>query len=470
MDESLKQLIKDFGKQQNQHPFLLVDLSGGKENTHTNVLKSLLQFNDYMFFGSFLTDVLNMHPEWDKDKKTIIGTQHRAVGLKRDKNTNGFIDLYIQYEDKQGETHVVVIENKINGATDTQKQMLRYIATVKDKDIKQQAGFDDWVSTTIEIAQNGDTNKRNEIKTECQNRHFVYLTLDNNSKIPEEESLPSFLYDEKAPLIDYNPISYQDNVLPWLKETVLRDFPYSDDGIALAGLRQYIASLERLLSKNETVTKKEDDYVREYFSNNKSWDSYVSFYKSIDDLEDEPNLESDIDKMDICKRLARALRRAAEKQITEGSVPDGWVIHLSPTLMVLYKPAWMNIARGSYSIPFVNFNLRPESFFKNSDISWHLHIEHFSEKEWETWINANKSSRFRPTNHNRTAYLDLGPFPNDYQNAAGRRESILRFIDKHKNIIDIIDAEVDKISSNKMKYSNDKEIRVDLFKQLIAKL
>ena len=471
MDKSLQKLIQDYRKQQNQHPFLLVDLSGGKENTHTNILKSLLQFNDYMFFGSFLTDVLNM-PGWNHAMdKVVLDTQRPAVGLKPDKNTNGFIDLYVEYKDEQGEAHIVVIENKVNGAADTKKQMLRYIASTKHLAIDNTADFDRWVKNVIEASKK-DQYLQSSIKQDCRNRHFVYLTLDNSKK-PEEKSLPHFLYgDEDNPIIDYNPISYQENVLQWLKEAVLRGFPYHDDGIAIAGLRQYIASLERLLSKNVTVTKDVENYVGAYFAEKGgiSWDSYVELYRSIGDLERDPDSSSDVDTMDTVKRLARALRITAEKQITEGSVPAGWVIHLSPTLLVLYKAEWMNIARGSYSIPFVSFYASPTTFFKKGEIKWELHIEHFSEKEWKEWLNKTNSKEFKSTNHDRTAYLELGSFDINPQDASGRKKSIETLISQKNVVIDTVDKAVDDIIRNKTKYSDDREIRVALFRLLASML
>ena len=209
MDKDLLKLIHNYGKQQNQHPFLLVDLSGGKENTHTKILMSLLQFNNYMFLSSFLKDVLNV-PDWNKDKdKVKITTQYPAVGLKTQKRTKGYIDLYLKYIDQQNQPHIVVIENKINGAIDTQRQMLRYIASVKKYAIKDSTKFKQWVQYVIRPLEKNQ-NDQNKIKGQCQNRHFVYLTLDN-SKTPEDDSLPPFLL--KNSIIDYNPISYQDNLL-----------------------------------------------------------------------------------------------------------------------------------------------------------------------------------------------------------------------------------------------------------------
>ena len=334
LDKELKGLIDNYGKQQNQHPFLLVDLSGGKENTHTNVLMSLLQFNDFMFFDSFLTEVLAL-PERHKVINSVkISTQFPAVGLKKNKRTNrkayGFIDLYIKYIGINNDAHTIVIENKINGATDTDKQMLRYIASVKKSPIKETQAFDYWVNTVVNRSET-DSTCHNNIANECQNCHFVYLTLDG-SKVPEADSLPPFLYNENKPVIDYHPISYQDDILPWLKETVLHRCPYHDDGIVVAGLRQYIASLGSSLSRIISISSVVNDYVNNYANKkNNITDAYNGIWDSINKLEDYSDSLTDDNEIDKCNRLARELRKAAEGLITKNSVPDGWVLHISPT-------------------------------------------------------------------------------------------------------------------------------------------
>ena len=470
LNNTLKKLIVDYGQQQNQHPFLLVDLSGGKENTHTNILLSLLRFNGYMFFKSFLTDVLNV-PDWDE--KTIevnFSTQKKAVGLKSSKKSNGFIDLYIKYNDKNNREQIIVIENKINGAADTQQQMLRYIASVKENKINNQNAFDDWVKNTITPAKDGDIDKLQIIQQDCQNRHFVYLTLDN-SKIPEEDSLPSFLYEKllhEKPIIDYNPISYQDSLLQWLKDVVLPSCPYYDDGLVVAGLRQYIASLEGLLSKNinisDTVEKFVEDVVSEKGTVN---DAYKSLLEAIVAIGDYSKTLSDDNKLDTCNRLARELRKAAEELIIKDSVPDDWVLHLSPTMLVLYKPDWMRIARGSYSIPFVNLFVSPSaSFVDGKKINWELHIEHFSPDNWNDWSSVNGKETLHPTNHDRTAFYNLGTFEVQTPDANGRKMCIDKVIKDRADIIRIVDNVVDAIDRNRTNYKNDKEIRIELFNKL----
>ena len=471
LDQNLKKLIEEYGKQQNQHPFLLVDLSGGKENTHTNILFSLLRFNDYMFFGSFLKDVLNV-PDWDRERSSVlISTQKRAVGLKRNKNTTGFIDLYIKYFDNNTTEQIIVIENKINGATDTEKQILRYIASVKDPAIEKPADFDMWENEVI-IPSKNDPSYYDEISRQCLNRHFVYLTSDG-SKDPDEQSLPPFLRD--GTIIDYNPISYQDNVLPWLKDTVLRRCPYHDDGIVVAGLRQYIASLEGLLSKNITISSIVNEYVNGIvYANNTINGAYKSLWKSIDDINEYSNALLNDNEKDTCYRLSRELKKAAEERITKNSVPEGWALHLSPTLLVLYRPEWMRIAQGSYSIPFVNLYVKPDSFLEGGTLSWQLHIEHFSPEVWAEWDELNNkpgvNKKFSPTNHKRTACYKLGQFDMDGQDADSRKKHIGSVIAAKDGIITIIDEVVGSIDSNKMKYKNDKEVRIELFKQLANRL
>ena len=457
-NESLKKLIKQYEKQ-NEHPFLLVDLSGGKENTHTNILMSLLQFKNYIL-NSFLSEVLGL-PTWNEVDLVTISTQQIAIGLKPDKKTNGYIDLYIKYKDSQGEEHIVVLENKINGATDTKKQMLRYIASVKNPTIDEIA-FDGWAKGII-----NDESKREELKRECRNRHFVYLTLDT-SKVPEKESLPPILYNENNPIIDYYPITYQDNILQWLKERVLRDCPYHDNGLVIAGLQQYIASLEGLLSKNVKVNDEVLEYVREFFKKGMiSWATYKDLTDNhINPLVNDSRTTSDDNKRYTYRRLARELRKAAEIIVTEKCVPDGWVLHFTPTVMVLYKQEWMDIARGSYSIPFVNFGATPEDFLSIGSIQWQFQIEHFSPEEWKKI----GSSKFTSTNHDRTAYYKLSDsFTIPSTDAEGRQKCILEFINKDKTqeIIKVIDNAVNFINSNKTLYSDDRAIRVELLKQLV---
>ena len=107
---------------------------------------------------------------------------------------------------------------------------------------------------------------------------------------------------------------------------------------------------------------------------------------------------------------------------------------------------------------------------KKRKISWHFHIEHFSEKEWKEWLNKTNSKEFKSTNHDRTAYLELGSSGINPQDASGRKKCIETLISRENNVIDTVDKAVDDIIRNKTKYSDDREIRVALFRLLASML
>lgn len=115
-----------------------------------------------------------------------ISDQEKAIGPK----DTGFIDLYIQYDDIH-----IIIENKIYGAGDTEKQLARYIATVNDV---SDTDFEAWYANP----------------SVPKNTHVVYLTADR-TKEPSADSLP----DKLKNLITYYTINYNDDILPWLDTT-----------------------------------------------------------------------------------------------------------------------------------------------------------------------------------------------------------------------------------------------------------
>ena len=443
----LKELIDKFEQRQQsrQHPLLLVDLSGGNENTHTNILMSLLRFNGYQFFPSFLRDVLHVS-DWKRDTKVTMTTQKKAVGVKKAKNTNGFIDLYIEYIDVDDNVQRIVIENKINGASDTKYQLLRYIASVKDNPIQNNIDFEGW---------RGSINM-DVLKDECSNCHFIYLTLDG-SKVPEEVSIPKVVLDN----INYYPINYQVSILPWLKDTVLRLCPYYDDGITVAGLRQYIASLEGMMLQNMTVSEE----VKKYVTNKIQCLTFKESFNSIQ--KDINQLPKNADSVESYNQLARELKKAVEEFFTQDIVPEGWVLHCSPSLMVLYKTEWTRISRGTYSIPFVNLGASPTVMDSLKSVKWYLNIEHFSPDA----IRQVAGKGFSSLNHDRTAQFDLSKWVNSKGAPFASRKALFEsVIEQCGPIIKIVDESVAQIKKDLSKYTRDSEIRIALLDVLLEKL
>ena len=116
----IKSYTIDYDKE--EHPFLLFDLAHVNENDHTKVLMGILKFNNCQFLPSFVQAI--GAPEL-KSVFSLPTDQKKAIGNKG----TGFIDLYFECENAKGAIEKVIIENKIYGASDTDCQLARYIAT-----------------------------------------------------------------------------------------------------------------------------------------------------------------------------------------------------------------------------------------------------------------------------------------------------------------------------------------------------
>lgn len=316
-------LISEFYKEYEAKngKFLLFDLANANENANTKVLKCLLQNSNSHFLNSFLERIDLPKPQGN----VCITDQKKAIGPK----DTGFIDLYIQYDDVH-----VIIENKIYGAGDTEKQLARYIATVDEVDKDK---FEDWY----------DNNRNVNVKN---NIYVVYLTADG-TKEPSNDSLPSALKDK----INYYAVNYKDLVLPWLEEDVLPNLPYGTDGLMISGVQQYIAFLKQFLAEETSIVV----------------DTFVSGLQGTD-VEKYITLLSVNDKNEkaVPENVQKSLRKQLEARaeaIFSGDVDGEWVLHFTPTFIDLYKKSWANLDARKYSIPslFI-FAGNTQAFLKNS--------------------------------------------------------------------------------------------------------
>ena len=453
----LEDLKTIYEGEQNQHPFLLVDLAGGNENLHTNVLSAVLNFKRNMFLESFLERVVPIGVSGGV-KAVSVKTQKQALGLNG--NKSGFIDLFIECKNSRtGAMHKIVIENKINGAGDTEKQMIRYIASIKGNHIDDISEFSNWVAKIKPENQND----LNTIKEECRNCHFVYLSLDGTD--PGEDSLPSCLY-ENNPVINYYKINYQDDILPWLKEDVLEECPYSDNGITIAGLQQYIASLERLVQSNVQVSSVVQTYV-----DGINGDDSKKYNRILKDMKSLRETKTQEDNMN----LWRELKQAAENIYSEGAVDSPWILHFTPSILLLYKQEWMTIGKGSYSIPFVNLcapnRISPEKKDPSLSITlpWEIHIEHYS-------LTGERPNTLitKYVNHDKTACIPL-PETNsvklgDRENAEDRRSYFSKIIETAERQISVIDDSFNKVRKDEEVLKDDKLIGKALLQEIASRL
>ncbi len=199
--------------------FNVLDLQQGHivENSHSNILMQLLQYRDrgcFVFFQSLM------------DRLHIEVPSTGEFTFEREKSCGGGrIDGLIYERDN----FAVVIENKVNGASDGNNQLGKYLNAIKnDKDIftnsKNNVASMVWV---IYLTRDGSDPTDNEsIKT------MVELGICNNRV-------------DDAPLngARYAAASYRNHILPWLEEDVYPMIKNMDVELS-SGVMQYICYLK----------------------------------------------------------------------------------------------------------------------------------------------------------------------------------------------------------------------------------
>ena len=348
-------------------------MANANENANTKVLKYLLGYNKGQFLTSFLERVGLPKPQGS----VCIKEQEKAIGNKE----TGFIDLYLEYD----KTYVI-IENKIYGAGDTDKQLARYIATVNG--VKKE-NFDNWYK---DLSDNKDEN----IHFVNKDIHVVYLTADGTNE-PSEKSLPSKLKDA----VQYYAINYKDDILPWLEEDVLPHLPYGTDGMMIAGVLQYIAFLKQLLADESS------DVVNKFFEGLQG--NVAEKYNDLLNAVDGKNRSV---PENVQKSLRKQLGARAEA-IFSADVQGEWVLHFTPSFIILYKKSWAALDTRKYSIPSLHINVgNTDAFLKNNSFNnISLVVDHLSpaakgKYQQRTFGNHDKNIAFQLLKDARTIKCD----------------------------------------------------------------
>lgn len=209
----------------------LVEILGANENSHTNILAEILRYwrnGSYPFLRSFLNSIIvgEVRPQIENPK---IVTQIK------------YIDALIYEVGK----YAIIVENKINWATDQEKQIQRYIeAASRECHIDPMKQKKIWV---------------------------VYLTDDGRKKVSDISLTPTAkelldYHDDKSDtptnhISRYIECNYRDDVLPWLKENVLPACRYSEVEL-IAMLQQYIGYLEARFAINRRCN---EELAERYF-------------------------------------------------------------------------------------------------------------------------------------------------------------------------------------------------------------
>ncbi len=332
----ISEFVKEYNKKSDE--FLLFDLANGKENAHTNVLWSILKYGNYMFLPSFLA-YLNL-PEINLGRPIIVTTQKSAIGVNN--GGKGFMDLYIEYYDTNLEPISIILENKVCGASDTKKQLARYIATILKIEGSK---FDSWLK--------GDTGRSDTY----DNIYVLYLTLDG-TKEPDNESLPGYIKGK----VKYIPMNYQEDVLPWIENEVLPHIPYGEDGIMIAGVRQYITSLKKKLSSGLSYDSNVLDDFFKWLKDKNNREKYNCLCGIIDNIKSKKDKLTDMALGQLYKELSNH-----RKFVFESDAPEEWHLYFTPTFILMYKDSWWSEEdkKKKYNFPSIHLNCNPTNNFIN---------------------------------------------------------------------------------------------------------
>lgn len=425
--------IEEYYKQ--EHPFLLFDLAHVHENDHTRVLLSILKYNRNQFLPSFL-NILGAPPVNNNNNIPIITDQQEAKGNKG----KGYIDIYIEYETEPNVVEKIIIENKICGATDTSKQLARYIATVIG--IKNDR-FEEVYNAWKENKKNADY--------DFSHVHVVYLTSDGEKK-PKEHSLPKFFRkdsgddDWEAQHINYYPINYIDHIIPWLENDVLPKIPYADDGMMIAGIRQYICSLKKDYCKS-TESNVLSNWIEEVRKNLNN-DLY-KLYQEIRDVRnylDQKQSKKDESKQIALTQLSKDLYNF-QKYLFKEEAPDGWSLYFTPSFILMYKESWWSELdkKAHYNFPSIHLNCSPtDNFFKTKKkLTWRIKIERLPKQGKDCYISDEK---WQPIRNSIVKILDVKPNNRQFDKKEVRKNYFKEIIENET--IRLIDNIIANCSSN----------------------
>ena len=227
--ELLNNFVEYCNRQQGNVPynFNVLDEQCGHivENSHTNMLMKLLQYNNqygYVFLKNFFSFLGLGGIDVDYGGK---------IEFCREKEYNGRIDGLIYQVNK----FVLIIENKINGAGPQKEQLKRYISGVL-------------------------SNEKVFNRDDIQGRIWVmYLTKDGIEQ-PDDKSIEYMKTmgicskDSNVNSIEgdrYIAVNYHEHILPWLKEEI-QPIVMQKEQVLNTGLLQYIDFLEGMLGLRQS--------------------------------------------------------------------------------------------------------------------------------------------------------------------------------------------------------------------------
>lgn len=384
-------LLHDFEKywteEQEKRPFRLnlLDYCKTYENAHTQILLEILRYKDnaeYPLIESFFHKI-GIDVQWNH-VKSCVEFNKAVVG--------GFIDGFLS-----DGTNAVIIENKINGATDQNEQIKKYV-----DDVEQRGGI------------------------AIEHIYVIYLTKDG-SKIVQEKSCPKDYKDKlKNHFIECN---YCGHILPWLKEDVVPQCRVKDDTFVSA-LKQYIDFLEDMFKKrvgDDEMDEKIKEFLKEKMSLNGSGDSYDLMTKKIKALDELKNYLVSIQRS-VRESVVSITNEYWKNKYADGFVQDGLYTYL------LYGRSKWNKSNLMIHLEWVDMN-SDEVFYKKTSFTMHLHFEGNDVSDYVKFLEKNKEQYLTEMKKVGMTLVD------DKNNELNKRLNCYKIFDFSKPFAAMTDAE-----------------------------
>ena len=200
--------INEFAIQNRVYHANVIEELHANENAHSRLLRMFLQYDkgrkEFTVFKSFLSI--------PKIRSVMSSVEMNNPEFFNEK---GRIDLLVK--DNQ---YAIIIENKICGAQDQDKQLERYIQYMKGK------GINDGNIYVIYLTMSGEKSVSKDSLTEVAKKILGFN-------------------EEKNETGRFIPLNYRYDILPWLEGQVLPNCCLKED-LLISGLKQYIDYLKNL--------------------------------------------------------------------------------------------------------------------------------------------------------------------------------------------------------------------------------
>ena len=175
-----------------------------------------------------------------KEKHQFLKMFLESVGLKLDIKK---VEVKVEYKHIDvliyDGVKYIIVENKVNHACDQDRQLVRYIDPLSDKDV-----------------------------------YVLYLVRSDNDKDPSENSLPAERRQELEEDGKYKKISYQTHIFNWLRKCKETD---TDNELLKSALVQYCNYIEELFKGMEIMNDKDiENFEKEVLDFSATMDSIVN--------------------------------------------------------------------------------------------------------------------------------------------------------------------------------------------------